>query len=83
MIRSARGRRLINAGGPWGRRECLPESVLAGRGTLRFEGRAVPVMADYDGYLRLVYGDYMRLPPPEKRVPHHPVWKLSLPEHLG
>ncbi len=80
MIRSARGRRLINAGGPWGRRECLPESVLAGRGTLRFEGRAVPVMADYDGYLRRVYGDYMRLPPPEKRVPHHPVWKLSLPE---
>ena len=25
---------------------------------------------DYDAYLRLLYGNYMQLPPEDKRVPH-------------
>ena len=36
-----------------------------------FEGEKLPIPAQYDCVLRTVYGDYMQLPPPEKRVVHH------------
>lgn len=36
-----------------------------------FEGRLVKVMSGYDDYLTTVYGNYMQLPPIEKRVTHH------------
>ena len=37
-----------------------------------FEGRIFPGPANYDTYLRQLYGaDYMQLPPPEKRKSHH------------
>lgn len=38
---------------------------------LDFEGRKLPVMAGYETYLRKIWGDYMALPPPEKRVAKH------------
>ena len=34
-----------------------------------FEGYKMPLMKGYDAYLRSVFGDYMQLPPVEKRVP--------------
>ena len=37
--------------------------------TLSFEGYDLPVPHDYDHHLRLIYGDYMQLPPVEDRVP--------------
>lgn len=43
-----------------------------------FEGRTYPAFVGYDEYLRAAYGDYMQLPPIEKRVTHHHVeawWK--------
>lgn len=36
-----------------------------------FEGYLIPVMAGYDRYLRQIWGDYMQLPPMEKRVAKH------------
>ena len=36
-----------------------------------FEGNRYPVTSMYDEYLRLCYGDYMVLPPAEKRVSNH------------
>lgn len=38
---------------------------------IQFEDRCYKAYADYDAYLRNGYGDYMQLPPEEKRVPHH------------
>ena len=38
---------------------------------LEFEGKMYPAIKEYDKYLRNIYGDYMQLPPPEKRVTHH------------
>lgn len=40
-------------------------------GLLSFEGRRYPALMNYDIYLRQLYGDYMQLPPVEKRVSHH------------
>lgn len=44
-----------------------------------FENMLLPGAADYDGYLRVKYGNYMELPPIEKRKVH-PISKLKLPE---
>lgn len=44
-----------------------------------FEGLQFPGAADFDGYLRVKYRDYMQLPPPEKRK-IHPISKLTLPQ---
>ena len=38
---------------------------------LPFEHLSVRMPADYDAFLRHVYGDYMKLPPKEKQISHH------------
>ncbi len=45
----------------------------------QFGNMLLPGARDYDGYLRVKYGNYMELPPAEKRKTH-PVSKLKLPE---
>ena len=50
---------------------------------LRFEGRLFPVTTAHHRALRRLYGDYWRLPPPEARVPSHPVVEFRLPGDGG
>lgn len=45
---------------------------------LEFEGRYFPGFKEYDLYLSTYYGDYMKLPPKEKQVPHLTVSELKL-----
>ncbi len=45
---------------------------------LMFEGKRVPVPVGYETYLKMAFGDYMQLPPEEKRVPPHDVVKVDL-----
>lgn len=45
-----------------------------------FEGMEVNLPANYDQYLKGLYGDYMKIPPVEKRERHF-VYKLLLPEY--
>ncbi len=44
-----------------------------------FEGKPFPGVKDADEYLRFKFGDYMTLPPPEKRKVH-PVSAFALPD---
>ena len=38
---------------------------------LKFEDTSFPCPLDYDNVLKVMYGDYMKLPPVEKQVSHH------------
>lgn len=38
---------------------------------LKFENKFYSCIKDYDSYLKILYGDYMKLPPLEQRVTHH------------
>ena len=50
----------------WYPREAFEKAVF-----LPFEDGEMPVPIGYDAYLRTAFGDYMKLPPEEKRVGHH------------
>ncbi len=43
-----------------------------------FEDGTFPGVYEYDEYLRTLYGDYMTLPPVEKRVSHMPISHIKL-----
>lgn len=43
----------------------------------KFDELELPGAADYDGYLSVKYGDYMTLPPEDKRK-IHPVSKIKM-----
>lgn len=49
----------------------FPSHVFDGDVLVEFEGDKYPAIAGYDEYLRCEYGNYMELPPVEKRIAHH------------
>lgn len=63
---------MINYGGAYGIGELFTKDVLDGEVVnLPFENTTIDLMPGYDKYLRGVFGDYMQMPPEEKRVAHH------------
>lgn len=50
--------------------EILPTEVFLPVSCGIFEGVEVPLPGDCDKYLKNLYGDYMQIPPPEKRERH-------------
>lgn len=55
----------------YGSRECMPAEVFDGTVNVEFCGEQFPAPAGWDAYLRRLYGDYMQLPPEEKRRSLH------------
>ena len=53
------------------RREIIKASYIKNTILHEFEGYSLPIPAEYHDYLTSIYGDYMKLPPPEQQVPHH------------
>ena len=50
------------------RKNIYPVACFQMRQEMTFEDGMYPVSAEYDALLKTLYGDYMRLPPPEQRV---------------
>lgn len=66
----------VNYGG--GIKEIVPAEWYGEGTNVEFEGMQVTAPAEYDKWLTQVYGDYMQLPPVEKRVGHHYVDVIDL-----
>ncbi len=62
---------VTNYSGAWGKREIVPAEWISRYVDLEFEGHLFKAPKEYDKYLKNVYGNYMELPPKEKRVGHH------------
>ncbi len=62
---------LANLGGAWGKKEIAPAEWFGEGVKGMFEGLRTRLPSEYDKWLKQVYGDYLQLPPPEKRVVHH------------
>lgn len=65
------GSRIVNHCGAWGDKEIIPARWYGEGCELEFEGLKVRAPKDWHSWLTQVYGDYMQLPPVEKRVGHH------------
>ena len=50
---------------------CMPAEIFKDTIEVPFEDTMVKVVKDYDKYLTLLYGDYMKFPPKEQQVGHH------------
>ena len=57
--------------GDAGRDEFMDKTIFEEYCMLPFEGKRFSAPAQYDKYLKNLFGDYMQLPPPEERVSHH------------
>ena len=57
--------------GPRYMKNKYPKDIFASATFLDFEDTKMPVPVGYDTYLRIVFGDYMKLPPEDKRVTEH------------
>lgn len=49
----------------------FPSRLYDGNEEVVFEGHTFPAPSGWHEILTILYGDYMRLPPPEERVPQH------------
>lgn len=49
----------------------VPKKIMDKRILVDFEGRKFCAMSEFDYFLRTIYGDYMQLPPEEKRIAKH------------
>ena len=58
-------------GGSYREKEILPQNVFTEYIDLPFENYNFKAIKQYDKYLSSIYGDYMKLPPENKRVAHH------------
>lgn len=50
-----------------------PETVMRELEDIEFEGATFKISSEYDTMLKVLYGDYMTLPPEEERVSNHEI----------
>ena len=63
--------KVANYCGAWAKKEIMKREWIEPVKTLAFEDITVSVPGNYDAYLKRMYGNYMQLPPEEKRQSHH------------
>lgn len=64
--------------GPYYMKKKYPISSFEDALWLPFEETELPIPIGYDAYLKTAFGDYMKLPPKEKQIPHHDLLFLDL-----
>ena len=57
----------------WYPKEAFEKAIF-----LPFEDGEMPIPVGYDAYLKIAFGDYMQMPPEEKRVGHHDALFMDL-----
>lgn len=57
--------------GSYRRKEIMPATIFQDYIEMEFENTSFMGIKRYDDNLKKIYGDYMKLPPKEKRVTHH------------
>ena len=62
---------VCNYFGAYGVREIIPQTFFGERFLVEFEGRHYYITKNYDEFLKTMYGNYMQLPPVEKRTARH------------
>lgn len=68
---------LANFLGAWAEKETIPRTVMGTPTLYHFEDTQFYGAEGYDGYLQHLYGDYMKLPPADKRVFKHNFYYLD------
>jgi lipopolysaccharide cholinephosphotransferase len=74
----ATARHAGNLLGRWGAREIVDTEILGAPTTVGFDGLSISAPADPHRYLSSIYGDYMRLPPEDRRVSGHRFLEVAL-----
>ena len=69
---------LCNYLGAWGAREIIPAKVFGTPKLYQFEDSEFYGPVNADEYLKNLYGDYMQLPPENKRVCKHDYYYINL-----
>ena len=57
--------------GPGYMKNRYPKEIFESSVLMSFEDTVMPIPAGYDTYLRIAFGDYMKLPPEDKQSPSH------------
>lgn len=73
-----KGLNTIILSGTYVDKECFKYGMYEKYKNVEFEGHKVMAITNADYYLKRVYGNYMELPPIEKRVSHHDITELIL-----
>ena len=71
----------VHAGGRFYSYWNMPSEIFRNYVMASFEGELYPILREYDRYLTIGYGDYMKLPPENKRMTHNIV-KLELGSYI-
>ncbi len=62
---------MCNFVGAWGEREIMPAECFSEIDRKSFEKREYNILKKYDEYLKMLYGNYMTVPPLDKQISHH------------
>ena len=57
--------------GSYREKEIMTRETFENYTEAEFEGHSLKIIKNYDEYLKKHYGDYMQLPPEDKRETHH------------
>lgn len=70
---------MVNVGSPYSYDTVhMPCALLKELGVIEFNGHNLSCIKDADTYLKQMYGDYMTMPPEDKRYNRHKVVKIDL-----